>query len=257
MRSPADWWHVPLWSVRRPIELCFEGRKPDVTTNAATLKAAKALIGPKLRTTLEPVRDAERTRQALLAAATLEFAEKGLAGARVDAIAEQSGANKRMLYYYYSSKQDLYVAVLESVYGAMRQAESKLDLRHLDPLESLRRLVEFKFDYYSDNPVIIQILASENLHKARFLKRSTELRGMHVSLVGALEAMLAAGQAKGIMKGGIDAIRLYIAIAGLSYFYFSNQATLSAAFGRPLANPEELRLWRAHAVEIILGYVRP
>ncbi len=80
---------------------------------------------------LEPIRDAERTQQAILAAAEKEFANKGLAGARVDIIAERAGANKRMLYYYFNSKENLYLAVLERVYGAMRQVERMLNMTDL------------------------------------------------------------------------------------------------------------------------------
>jgi AcrR family transcriptional regulator len=221
------------------------------------LKPGKAPPARASKASLDPVRDAERTKQAILDAAKVEFAEKGLAGARVDAIAEQSGANKRMLYYYFGSKEDLYVAVLEDVYGAMRLTESQLELTHLEPMEALQKLIEFKFDYYLKHPIVIRILAGENLHEARFLKRSKQLRDMHVSLVASLETVLAAGRKIGIMKAGIDAVQLYISIAGLSYFYFANAATLSTAFDRVLMSASELKRRRSHAVEVILGYVRP
>jgi TetR/AcrR family transcriptional regulator len=211
---------------------------------------------PKAGAVLEPVRDAERTKQAILDAAKVEFAEKGLAGARVDAIAEQSGANKRMLYYYFGSKEDLYIAVLEDVYGAMRRTESELDVTHLEPVEGLRRLIEFKFDYYLENPIVIRILAGENLQDARFLKRSKRLRQMHISVVESLDAVLTAGRKAGLMRSGVDPVQLYISIAGLSYFYFANSATLSAAFDRTLMSSPELKKRRAHVVEVILGYVR-
>ncbi|MCC6645472.1 MAG: TetR/AcrR family transcriptional regulator [Polyangiaceae bacterium] len=60
-----------------------------------------------------PARDPERTRARILAAALAEFASRGLAGARVDAIAAAAGVNKRMLYHYYGHKDDLYNAVLQ------------------------------------------------------------------------------------------------------------------------------------------------
>ena len=210
----------------------------------------------KPKASLEPVRDAERTQQAILAAAEVEFGDKGLAGARVDAIAEQSGANKRMLYYYFGSKENLYVAVLERAYGAMRQAERELNLIDLDPLDAIRKLVEFKFDYLLDHPTIIRLLAGENMQNAKFLKRSRRLRDMHNSLANVLQAVLAAGQKKGLVKSGIDPVQLYISLAAVSYFFFSNAATLSTAFGRELMSPSELKGRRAHAVEVILGYVR-
>jgi AcrR family transcriptional regulator len=210
----------------------------------------------KSKAPLEPVRDAERTRQAILAAAEEEFADKGLAGARVDAIAEQSGANKRMLYYYFGSKENLYVAVLERAYGAMRQSERELNLLDLDPLDAIRRLVEFKFDYYDEHPRLIRLLAGENMQDASFLKHSRQLREMHGSLATTLKAVLAAGQKKRLVKSGIDPLQLYISIAAVSYFYFANRATLSAAFGRDLTTASEVKERRAHAVEVMLDYVR-
>ena len=223
---------------------------------ATAAKTRPSAPTAKSKASLTPVRDAERTQLAILAAGEDEFADKGLAGARVDAIAEQAGANKRMLYYYFGSKEDLYVAVLERAYGEMRQAENGLNLANLEPLDAIRRLVEFKFDYYRDHPRMIRLLAGENMQKATFLKRSRRLREMQNSLDIVLHAVLEAGEKKGLVKPGIDPLQLYISIAGLSYFYFSNAATLTTAFGRELMNVDELKARRAHAVEVITDYVR-
>jgi len=210
----------------------------------------------KAKAKLEPVRDAERTRRALLDAAEIEFADKGLAGARVDVIAEEAAANKRMLYYYFGSKDDLYVAVLERAYGAMREREKELNLTDLEPIEAIRKLVEFKFDYYVENPRIIPLLAAENLQGGKYLKRSRRLRDMHMSLVDMLCEVLKAGERKGVIRPGIDPFQLYVSMSGLSYFYFSNSATLSTAFGRQLSSASEQQARRAHAVDVITAYVK-
>jgi AcrR family transcriptional regulator len=201
------------------------------------------------------VRDAERTQQAILAAAEAEFASKGLAGARVDVIAEQAGANKRMLYYYFGSKDDLYLAVLERAYGGMRAKESELNLADLEPLEAIRTLVEFKFDYYTAHQSIISLLAGENLSGAKFLKKSRKLRDMQTSLVDVIRRVLAAGEAKGVIRKGLDPLHLYLSISALGYFYFSNAATLSVAFGRQLLSEEERNDRRQHCVDVIRSYV--
>jgi len=226
--------------------------KKVATASTARTSAPTA----KSKTSLTPVRDAERTQQSILAAGEEEFADKGLAGARVDAIAEQAGANKRMLYYYFGSKEELYVAVLERAYGEMRRVESGLNLTDLEPLDAIRRLVEFKFDYYVEHPRVIRLLAGENMQNGVFLKRSRRLRDMQNSIDNVLHTILAAGQKLGLVKPGIDPLELYISIAGLSYFYFSNAATLSAAFGREFLNADEMKARRAHVVEVILDYVR-
>lgn len=223
---------------------------------AAISKFARPVPTGKAKARLVPVRDAERTQNAILAAAEEEFAEKGLAGARVDAIAEQSGANKRMLYYYFGSKENLYLAVLERAYGEMRQAERELNLLGLEPLDAIRKLVEFKFDYYQEHPGLIRLLAGENMLDASFLKHSRHLREMHSSLGEVLKTVLAAGETQQVVKPGIDPVHLYVSITALSYFYFSNCATLSVAFNRDLALATEQKERRAHAVEVTLDYVR-
>ena len=224
---------------------------------AVTGKTKRPAPSAKTRTVLEPIRDAERTRQALLAAAEIEFSTKGLAGARVDVIAEQATANKRMLYYYFGSKEELYVAVLERAYSAMRKAERELNLNDLAPLEAIRTLVEFKFDYCQQHQQIIALLAGENMLGAGYLKRSKRLRDMNLSLVEVIRGVLDSGVARGEVKPGIDPLHLYISMSALSYFYFSNSATLSVAFARQLGSAAERALRRAHAVEVIMAYVKP
>lgn len=223
---------------------------------AVAVKTKRPASSAKAKAALEPIRDAERTRQALLAAAEIEFSTKGLAGARVDVIAEQAAANKRMLYYYFGSKEDLYIAVLERAYGAMRTAERELNLTNVSPLEAIKTWVEFKFDYCEQHQQIITLLAGENMLGAAYLKRSRRLRDVNMSLVDVIRGLLDAGVAKGEIKPGIDPVHLYISMSALSYFYFSNSATLSAAFARPLGSPAERTIRRAHAVDVIMAYVK-
>ncbi|MFI5014954.1 MAG: TetR/AcrR family transcriptional regulator [Hyphomicrobiales bacterium] len=202
-------------------------------------------------------RDADKTRLRILTAAAAEFAQKGLAGARVDAIAEASGANKRMIYYYFGSKEGLYTAVLERAYTDMRDSERALALDHLEPFEGIRKLVEFKFDYFVENPTTISLLNGENMLDAEYLKtKSDRLTDMHASLVRTIDGLLKRGVRSGAMRRGVDPLHLYISISALSYFYFSNASTLSTAFGRKLATPAENKLRRRHAVEVILAYLK-
>lgn len=233
-------------------------------------KAAQRLLEPSPQASAEPtalpttiaapppaLRDAERTRKSILDAATAEFAIKGLAGARVDRIAEVSGANKRMIYYYFHSKDDLYLAVLEEAYTAMRASERNLQLDGLKPVDAIRKLVEFKFDYFVANPSIIWLLNGENMLGAQHLKRSTRLTEMHVSLVRTLSGILATGAAEGTIRPGVDPLHLYISISGVSYFFFANTPTLTTAFGKDLNTPAARKARRAHVVEVILSYVAP
>jgi AcrR family transcriptional regulator len=203
----------------------------------------------------QPQRDADRTRQKILAAAADEFARKGFAGARVDLIATTSGANKRMIYYYFTSKEGLYTAVLEHAYEDMRASETALALDHLEPLDAIRKLAEFKFDYYVANPTIILLLNGENMLDAHYLKRSPRLGKMHQTLVQTIERILRRGVRQRVMRRGVDPLHLYVSLSALSYFYFSNAPTLSTAFGRKLATAAENKLRRRHVVEVILAYL--
>ena len=197
----------------------------------------------------------ENTRSQILVAAAEEFAAKGLAGARVDAIATSSGCNKGMLYYFFKSKEDLYLEVLESMYADMRRYEHELDLAHLNPLEAIRKLVEFKFDYLESHPLLIRLLIGENLNEANYLKRSKRLRGLHLPLVDTLSKLLRDGAADGTLRPHIDPVQLYITISALSYFYFSNAATLATAFEHDLLSPASKAARRKHAVEVVFRFL--
>ncbi len=202
-------------------------------------------------------RQPEETRRRILAAATREFAAKGLAGARVDEIAARAGANKRMLYQYFGNKEDLWLVALERVYEAIRSEEGLLDVERLDPVAGMRRLVAFNFRYHSRHPEFLALLNSENLHRARYLRRSRRIQGMHSPLLALIDGLLRRGQAAGLFRRGVDAMQLYISIAALGYFYFSNVHTLSTIFGRDLATAAAQRRRERHVVDMVLGYLRP
>jgi len=201
-------------------------------------------------------RDAERTRAAILAAATQEFTQHGLSGASVNEVAARARINKRMIYHYYGNKEGLYLAVLEAAYAGIRSAESELRLSHLEPREAVRRLVVFTFDYFVANPEFLSLLNTENMHEARHLRMSARIRDMHSPLVGTLATILERGARENVFRADVDPVQLYISIAGLSFFYLSNKHTLSTIFGRDLADPGALAARREHAAEVILGYLR-
>ena len=203
------------------------------------------------------IRDSERTQAAILVSATREFARHGLGGARVDRNAAGARTNKRMLYYYYGSKEALFVAVLEDTYARIRRAEKTLSLLDVDPVESVRRLVEFTWNYYLQHPEFLTLLNSENLHGARHVRRSPNVREMNSPVIKTLAEVLARGVRSGDFRRGVDALQLYVSIAALSYFYLSNNQTLSAVFGRDLATPRARTERLQHMVDVVLGYLRP
>jgi TetR/AcrR family transcriptional regulator len=214
---------------------------------------------PKRRTdaTKPKRRDPAATRKKLLTAARREFADSGLAGARVDEIAARAGVNKQLVYHYFGDKDALYLAVLEWVYEEIRAQERKLNLEGLPPPQAIKRLIEASFDHLAAHPDFIVLLNDENRGGARHVRGSRKLEAMHSPLVSMVSAILNEGVRAGVFRKGINAVHLYISIAGLSYFYFSNTPTLSAIFGKDLASPTARKARRKHVVDLVMQSLRP
>src|SRR6187402_2965095 len=202
-------------------------------------------------------RDPVATRKKLLTAARLEFARHGFAGARVDEIAERAGVNKQLVYHYFGDKDALYLAVLEWVYEEIRTQERKLNLEGLPPERAIKKLIESSFDHLAAHPDFIVLLNDENRSGAGHVRNSRKLEAMHSPLVSMVSNILADGVRSGVFRKGIDAVHLYISIAGLSYFFFSNTPTLSAIFGKDLSSPAARRARRRHVADLVLHSLRP
>lgn len=186
------------------------------------------------------VRDAEATRARILAAAKREFARNGLGGARVDVIAEKAKANKRMIYHYFGSKEELFQKVLEDAYLDIRIAEQKLDLAALEPRAALEKLVRFTWDYYLKNPEFITLVNSENLHHAKHLRKSEKVQLVSRQFVGMVQGLLDRGIAAGVFREGVDPVQLNITIAAVGYYYLTNRYTGSIIFERDLMDKKAL-----------------
>jgi AcrR family transcriptional regulator len=201
-------------------------------------------------------RDPEQARAAIFAAAVAEFTEHGFNGARMDAIATRSGLNKRMLYHYFGGKDALYLHVLEHAYAGIRSAEATLDLEALEPVEAIRQLTLFTFTYFIAHPEFLSLLGTENLHQAKFLKRSERIVSLNTPLIDHLATILARGAEAGHFRTDADALDVYLSIAGQCAFYLSNRWTLSTVFGRDLARREALEHWGEHVVAVVLGFLQ-
>lgn len=200
-------------------------------------------------------RDREATRARILKAATAEFARHGFAGARGERIAQRARSSERMLYYYFGSKEGLFRAALESVYGALRDAESGLRIDELPAAEALDAFCRFVWRYYVQHPEFISLVNTENLHQARHLRKSPRLQELVSPVVGMLAGLLARGERERVFRAGIDPVELYLAIASLGYFMLSNQHTLSAVLGRELREPRNLERHWQESAEIVRRYV--
>lgn len=201
-------------------------------------------------------RDSVATRARILNVATREFANKGFEGARTDDIADRARINKRMIYHYFSSKEQLYLAVLEAAYERARSAEQRLDFDHVEPLTALTRFVEFTFDSFVRDRTFINLLATENRQRARVLKKSSEINTVNSPIIAAITQILARGEASGVIRPGLDALQLWITLTGVCYFFFSNIYTLSVIFERDFEEPAVIAERRAHVVDFVVHAVR-
>lgn len=201
-------------------------------------------------------RDAEATKARILAAAKAEFARLGLGGARVDEIAERAQANKRMIYHYFGSKEDLFAAVLEAAYLDIRTAEQALELDNLPPDQAMVRLIAFTWDYYLKNPEFIRLVNSANLHGGKHLEQSTKLREASRSYVSLVQTLLDRGVAAGLFRDGVDAVQLNITIAAIGYYYLTNRFTGEILFEREYMTPEALQERLTFNIDTVMRIVR-
>lgn len=200
--------------------------------------------------------DPERTMANILEVAMNEFAEKGLAGARIDEIANATNTSKRMIYYYFQSKEGLYLAALEEAYRRVRSTESELNLDDLDPEAALRRLVEFTVDHHAGNEPYIRMVMSENINRGQFLAQSKSIQALNLKAISAIEKLYARGVEQRMFRAGLDPIDIHASISALSFFNVSNRHTFGLIFKRNFAAPAVATLRRASIVEMVVRFVR-
>ena len=214
--------------------------------------AAAARAGKESSRTNDPA----RTMANILEVAMAEFAEKGLAGARIDEIAAATQTSKRMIYYYFASKEGLYLAVLEESYRRMRAIESQLHLDDLPPVTALRRLVEFTFDHHYGNENYIRLVVSENMNHGQFLAQSKSIQALNVPAISSIERLYRRGVEEGIFRPGLDPIDIHASISALTFFNVSNRYTFGLIFKRDMTDPQVLAQRRASVVDMVLRFVR-
>jgi AcrR family transcriptional regulator len=200
--------------------------------------------------------DSEQSMADILEVATAEFAAKGLAGARIDEIAALTRTSKRMIYYHFGSKENLYLSVLEHAYQRIRAIEGDLHLEDLNPEDALRKLVAFTFDYQHDNEPFIRLVMNENIHRGEHLKRSKTVQDLNVPAIQALRQVYQRGVRKGVFRRGLDAIDLHMSISALCFFNVANRYTFSLIFKHDMESPAALRRRRDEVIEMVVRYVR-
>jgi AcrR family transcriptional regulator len=223
--------------------------------NQVVQKRARRRAGRKAA---QPTRtnDPARTMADIIEVATREFADKGLAGARIDVIAEAMRTSKRMIYYYFGSKEGLYIAVLEAEYRRIREAEARLQLDDLPPEDALRKLVGHTVDYQLAHPDFIRLVMTENIHRGEYLAQSKTIRRLNVPAIEGLRRVYERGVTAGVFRSGIDPVDLHMSISALSVFNVANRHTFALIFQRDLSSSAALIARRDSIIEMVVRYVR-
>jgi AcrR family transcriptional regulator len=200
--------------------------------------------------------DPERTRANILSVAAREFGEKGLAGARIDEMAAATQTSKRMIYYYFGSKEGLYLAVLEESYRRVRQVESELRLEDLEPEVALRRLVAFTFDHHLNDEHYIRLVMSENINRGQYLAQSRRIQELNIPAIAAIRQLYQRGVRAGVFRTGLDPVDLHASISALSFFNVSNRHTFGLIFKLDMGSPAYIAQRRDSVVEMIVRFMR-
>ena len=224
--------------------------------NETVHRRAAAAPKPAAKPVSPRTNDPERTRANILQVAQVEFGEKGLAGARIDEIAAATRTSKRMIYYYFGSKEGLYLAVLEEAYRSVRDIESQLHLEDLEPERALRRLVAFTFDHHLAHENYIRLVMSENINRGQFLAQSPRIQDLNVPAISAIKRLYQRGVKAGQFRAGLDAVDIHASISALSFFNVSNRHTFGLIFKLDMRSSAYVAHRRDNVVDMIVRFVR-
>lgn len=206
----------------------------------------------------EPTRtnDPDRTKANIMQVAEVEFGEKGLAGARIDEIAAATQTSKRMIYYYFGSKEGLYLAVLEEAYRKVREVEAELHLEDLEPEQALRRLVAFTFDHHLNHENYIRLVMSENINRGQYLAQSQHIQELNVPAIAAIRQLYERGIRSGVFRRGLDPVDIHASISALSFFNVSNRHTFGLIFKLDTRSPAYTAHRRDNVVEMVVRFMK-
>jgi AcrR family transcriptional regulator len=243
-------------AVHLPVVASRSSRRKSVAGPVAAASRPKARAGGKAPPAATRTNDPVRTMSGILDVATTEFAEKGLSGARIDEIAAATRTSKRMIYYYFGSKEGLYLAVLEESYRRMRAIEAEQRLEDLAPEAALRRLVEFTFDHHQGNPDYIRLVMNENMQRGEYLRQSRSIQELNVPAIEAIQLLYERGVTGGVFRPGLDPIDIHASISALTFFNVSNQHTFGLIFKQDGQTRKALAARKRSIVELIVRFVR-
>jgi AcrR family transcriptional regulator len=199
--------------------------------------------------------NALETRENILDVAYAEFSEKGLAGARIDEIADKTATSKRMIYYHFTSKEGLYRAVLERAYDRIRGQEQSARFEDMPPDQALRAIVGHNFDYHFEHPEFVRVVMNENVHKGEHIATIPDMQARNSTVIEQLRSILDKGTQEGLFRPGIDPVDVHMTISALSFYNVSNQFTFHHNFGVDFSSPSARARRRVQIIECVLAWV--
>lgn len=199
-------------------------------------------------------RNAEGTKQVILQAAEIEFAEKGLSGARVDEIAARAGVNKALLYQYFGNKEELYGVVLDTIYRSLGERENRIIEQGTDCIEEIRALIRAYFYFLKDNPAYVRMLMWENLNYGKTFGEK-KLGDAKNVVINELIRILNRGKEKGIINADTDPEQILQTLIACSFNYFSNRYTLEQVLKQDMTSRENMERRIESVTEMVLLYI--
>ena len=188
-------------------------------------------------------------------AAIRVFARRGFYACRVSDVADEAGVAYGLVYHYFESKEALFIEVMERAYSAMRERQNQFGLLGENPIEDMRTLVMQTIRHFIEHPEFIQLLSTENLHKAEHIRKSKVIPAMFNPLKSALAEILERGKRQGVFRADADWVDLYVSISGLGSYSISNRYTLSFVLGVDLGAQERVEARLQHVCEMVMSYL--
>jgi len=185
------------------------------------------------------------TRDNILSAATEVFTRYGYEGGSLEKISKSAKSVDRMVYYYFGSKEGLFIQVLENSYRRMNDAERKLKLDTSQPIDGLNRVIGFTLAYYRKNPEFITLLNLENLQRGKHIAKSERAREYSSPAIAIISELLQNGVAQKLFRKDVSARNVYLLIVATAYFYMANRFTLSSFLGENLQTAKAIQAWQS------------
>lgn len=201
-------------------------------------------------------RDQDQTKTQILEVATKQFALNGLSGASINEIAALTATTKPMIYYYFGSKEGLYIAVLEAEYLAMRKHEDRIDIESIAPDEAIRCLVGFAFDYQEKNHHFVRLVTVENIHQGNNIRRSNIIQEHNTAIIEKIDRILKRGKDAGLFRSDAVAIEVHALITSFGFFRVSNRYTFEAIFKYDLRDLGRRNALKAMLGDAVIGYLK-